>query len=61
MANTTTKTGLTVDVSILDTVYTTGRKVAANFKEQMCVIFDKDLPQWNYTIFPSVTSIGGVI
>jgi len=61
MANTTTKTGLTVDVSVLDKVYTTGRKVAANFKEQMRVIFDEDLPQWNYTIPPSVTSVGGVI
>jgi len=61
MANTTTKTGLTVDVSVLNTVYTTGRKGAANFKEQMRVIFDEDLPQWNYTIPPNVTSGGGVI
>ena len=61
MANTTTKTGLPVDVSILDTEYTTGRKIAANFKEQMRAIFDKDLPQWNYTISPNVTSVGGVI
>ena len=61
MANTTTKTGLTVDVSILDKVYATGRKAPTHFKEQMRVIFDEDLPQWNYTIPPSVTSVGGVI
>jgi hypothetical protein len=61
MANTTTKTGLTVDVRVLDKVYATGRKVAATFKEQLRVVFDAQLPQWNYTIPPQVTSIGGVI
>jgi hypothetical protein len=61
MANTTTKTGLVVDVTVLDKVYATGRKTAPHFKEQMRVIFDDDLPQWNYTIPPSVTSAGGVI
>ena len=61
MATTTTKTGLVVDVSVLDTVYPTGRKVAAHFKEQMRIIFDADLPQWNYTIPPSSIPIGGVI
>jgi Rhodopirellula transposase DDE domain len=61
MANTTTTTGLTVDVSVLDKVSATGPKVAATVKEQMRVVFDADLPQWNYTIPPQVTSIGGVI
>lgn len=61
MAKTTTKTGLEVDVNILNKVYATGRKVAANFKEQMRVIFDDDLPQWNYRIPPGEISIGGVI
>jgi hypothetical protein len=61
MATTTTKTGLVVDVSVLDQVYATGRKAPAHFKEQMRVIFDEDLPQWNYTIPPSAVSIGGVI
>jgi len=61
MANTTTKTGLTVDVRVLDKVYATGRKAATTFKEQMHVVFDADLPQWNYTILPQVTAIGGVI
>lgn len=61
MATTTTKTGLSVDVSILDKVYATGRKTTPHFKEQMRVIFDEDLPQWNYTIPPKIISIGGVI
>ena len=43
MAKTTTKTGLEVNVSILDKVYATGRKIAATFKEQMRVIFDDKL------------------
>lgn len=61
MANTTTKTGLTVDVSVLDKVYATGRKTPAHFKEQMHVVFDDELPQWNYTIPPKAIAIGGVI
>jgi Rhodopirellula transposase DDE domain len=61
MATTTTKTGLTVAVNVLDNVYATGRKVPTHFKEQMRVVFDEDLPQWNYTIPPSGTSVGGVI
>ncbi len=52
MSQATTQTGLAVDVTILDRVYETGRKVAANFKEQMRVIFDDELPRWNYRIPP---------
>lgn len=58
MAKATTQTGLEVEVSILDKVYETGRKVAANFKEHMRVIFDDALPQWNYVIPPGNTPIG---
>ena len=60
-AKATTKTGLEVEVSILDGVYETGRKVAAHFKEHMRVIFDDELPQWNYVIPPGDTSVGEVI
>ena len=35
MAKATTKTGLEVSVNILNKEYATGRKVAADFKEQM--------------------------
>lgn len=61
MAKATTKTGLEVDVSILDKVYETGRKVAANFKEHMRVIFDDERPRWNYVIPPGYTPSGEVI
>ena len=57
MLKTTTKTGLEVDVTILDRVYETGRKVAAHFKEQMRVVFDDKLPQWNYRIPPAPNTI----
>jgi hypothetical protein len=48
----TTKTGLEVDVTILDRVYETGRKVSAWYKKQMRVVFDEKLSKWNYTVAP---------
>lgn len=47
-----TKSGLNVTVNILDKVYQTGRKVTADFKLTMRVIFDDILPRLNYTILP---------
>lgn len=47
----TTK-GLSTTVRIMDKVYETGRKFAADFKKKMPVQFDKILPKWNYTIVP---------
>jgi Rhodopirellula transposase DDE domain len=61
MAKATTKTGLEVSINILNKEYATGRKVAADFKEQMGVIFDADLPQWNYRLPPREVHIGKVI
>jgi hypothetical protein len=61
MAKATTKTGLEVSVNILNKEYATGRKVAADFKEQLGVIFDADLPQWNYRLPPREVHIGKVI
>ncbi len=52
MAKAETTTGLEVKVSILETVYETGRKYAAGFKESMKIIFDKFLPKWNYRAVP---------
>ncbi len=49
---TTTRTGLKVVATILDKAYTTGRKVAKEFKEAMSIEFDEHLPQWNYTAKP---------
>ena len=61
MAKATTKTGLAVSVNILNKEYATGRKVAGDFKKQMGVIFDADLPQWNYRLPPREVHIGKVI
>lgn len=52
MANTHTKQGLWVTVEIIDKVYQTGRKVAADFKEKMRIVFDDYLSKWNYTAIP---------
>ena len=52
MKETKTKTGLKVFVDIIDKKYKTGRKVAGDFKENMKIIFDEYLPQWNYRAVP---------
>lgn len=53
----TTKAGLKVFVSILDTVFTTKRKVAKSFKQTMSIQFDNYLPQWNYTAIPQTMEV----
>jgi len=50
---TKTSKGLRVTVNIIDKVYQTGRKVAADFKENMTIKFDEFLPKWNYTAIPN--------
>jgi hypothetical protein len=52
ISQTSTTTGLTVTVEIIDKVYQLKRKVADGFKETMRIVFDKVLPQWNYTASP---------
>lgn len=52
IARTKTTTGLRVTVSILEKVYATGRKYAANFKKNMAILFDDHLPKWNYRAIP---------
>ena len=56
MENASTSTGLKTFASVLDKVYETGRKVMANFKENMRIIFDKILPSWNYRAIPENNS-----
>ena len=48
MAKATTASGLKVFSHIIDKIYQIGKKVASNFKENMDIIFDEYLPQWNY-------------
>jgi len=52
MSKAETKTGLTVSVTVIDKVYKTGIKVPADVKEQINIIRDEELPQWNYRILP---------
>ena len=53
MENTHTSTGLKAFVHVIDKVYETGRKVAADFKHNMRILFDEVLPGWNYRAVPA--------
>jgi hypothetical protein len=53
MLKTKTNTGLKVMVEVVDKLYQTGRKYAADFKKKMPIVFDAHLPKWNYTARPS--------
>ncbi len=55
MARTQTQQGLRVTVNLLDKVYQTGRKAAEDFKQNMPILFDDLLPQWNYRAVPQIT------
>lgn len=50
-----TTSGLRVTVRILDKVYQTGRKYAADFKHNRKILFDDHLPKWNYRAVPEFT------
>lgn len=61
MEKTHTKTGLQAFVHIIDKVYRTGRKVAADFKENMRIVFDDFLSRWNYRAIPLSQANGTII
>ena len=50
-----TATGLQVTVRLLEMVCQTGRKYAADFKQNMKIVFDEYLPKWNYRAMPECT------
>jgi hypothetical protein len=52
MSKTKTTTGLKIKVEIIDKIYQTGRHVDDSFKENMKLIFDDFLPNWNYKAVP---------
>lgn len=52
---TKTTTGLGGTVRMLDKVYETGRTYAADFQQNMTIIFDDHLPKWNYCAVPECT------
>ena len=49
---TTTRTGLTVRADIIDEFYPTGRDVTADYWENMPMLHDHYLPDWNYVAQP---------
>ena len=53
MERTHTQTGLRVTVAVIDKIYQTGRTVADEFKQNMPILFDEYLPQWNYRAVPN--------
>jgi len=61
MEKTSTATGLKAFVHVVDKVYETGRKVASDFKENMRIVFDDSLPQWNYRAVPLALANAQVI
>lgn len=52
MAQARTRTGLQVVVNVVDKIYQTGRKVAAEVKETLHLVRDAVLPKLNYRILP---------
>jgi hypothetical protein len=50
--NTATTTGLRLKADITNKIYETGRKYSKNFKENMKILFDDFLGQWNYIAVP---------
>jgi hypothetical protein len=47
-----TTTGLRVTVEVIKRVYEAARKYSADFKENMRIVLDEVLPQWNYRAIP---------
>lgn len=53
ISRTRTQTGLRVTTSIINRVFETGRKVAANFHKTCRILRDELLPKWNYRVLPT--------
>jgi transposase len=52
MEKTSTRTGLSVTVRVIEKIYEIGRKATETFKQNMPILFDDLLPKWNYRIVP---------
>ena len=55
MEKTTTQTGLSVTVRVIEKIYETGRKATEAFKQNMPILFDDLLSKWNYRIVPQLS------
>lgn len=52
MEKTSTQSGLSVTVRVINKLYEVGRKASENFKKHMPIVFDEVLPKWNYRVLP---------
>jgi len=55
MGKASTQCGLKVAVDVLTGVYETGKKCAADFIQNMTILFDDYLPRWNYRAVPQAS------
>ena len=53
MAEASTSTGLTTTVHLLEGEYKTGEKAPKHYKKTMRIVFDDELPAWNYRAVPT--------
>jgi len=56
MRKASTRTGLRTTVNVIRRMYETKLKVAADFKEKMAILFDDEIPKWNYRAVPQSES-----
>jgi DDE family transposase len=52
MGKASTSTGLRTTVQLLQGDYPTGEKAPKNYKKTMAIVFDDELPAWNYRAVP---------
>jgi len=52
MRRTRTRTGLRVTVEVVNKYYAIGQSYSADFRRCMPIVFDDDLPAWNYVAVP---------
>ena len=53
MAQTSTTEGLTTTIHLLNGEYPVGQKAPKNYKKNMRIVFDEELPAWNYRAVPT--------
>jgi hypothetical protein len=53
MSRAGTRKGLRTTVNILQGEYPTGEKAPVGYKKEMAIVFDEDLPKWNYRAVPA--------
>jgi hypothetical protein len=56
MRKTRTRTGLRVTLEVVKKYYATGQKYSPEFRAEMPLEFDKELPAWNYRAIPGAAS-----